>query len=62
MSEPRAPVDIETGQRIQAWLAASYDSTARVSGRYWHRLQQEQPARKAADRYSTTSSPRSSAS
>lgn len=50
MGGPSAPVDIETGQRTQAWLAVSDDPAARVSGRYWHHLQQEQPAREAADR------------
>ncbi|MCG2645784.1 MULTISPECIES: SDR family NAD(P)-dependent oxidoreductase [Bradyrhizobium] len=49
MGGPSAPVDIETGQRTQAWLAVSDDPAARVSGRYWHHLQQEQPAREAAD-------------
>lgn len=44
-----APGDIETGQRTQAWLAASEDSAALVSGRYWHHLQQQQPASEATD-------------
>jgi hypothetical protein len=42
-------VDIETGQRTQAWLAVSDDEAAKVSGRYWHHLRQERPAREAAD-------------
>ncbi len=45
-----APVDIETGQRTQAWLAVSEDSAAKVSGRYWHHLEQQQPAGEATDR------------
>jgi NAD(P)-dependent dehydrogenase (short-subunit alcohol dehydrogenase family) len=44
-----APVDIDTGQRTQSWLAVSDDATALVSGRYWHHLAQEQPAREATD-------------
>ncbi|MBP0110212.1 SDR family NAD(P)-dependent oxidoreductase [Bradyrhizobium vignae] len=45
-----APVDIDTGQRTQTWLAVSEDSAALVSGRYWHHLAQQQPASEAADR------------
>ncbi|QIO36072.1 SDR family NAD(P)-dependent oxidoreductase [Bradyrhizobium sp. 1(2017)] len=44
-----APVDLDTGQRTQAWLAVSADTAALVSGRYWHHLRQEQPAGEAAD-------------
>jgi NAD(P)-dependent dehydrogenase (short-subunit alcohol dehydrogenase family) len=44
-----APVDLDTGQRTQSWLAVSEDPAALVSGRYWHHLQQEQPAREASD-------------
>jgi len=44
-----APVDIDTGQRTQAWLAVSEEPAAMVSGRYWHHLQQQQPAHEAAD-------------
>jgi NAD(P)-dependent dehydrogenase (short-subunit alcohol dehydrogenase family) len=39
-----APVDLETGQRTQSWLAVSTEPAAHVSGRYWHNLKQEQPA------------------
>jgi hypothetical protein len=39
-----APVDIDTGQKTQTWLAVSNDPAALVSGRYWHHLQQEKPA------------------
>lgn len=44
-----APVDIDTGQRTQTWLAVSDDPAAMVSGRYWHHLRQEQPASEATD-------------
>src|SRR3954462_2884651 len=36
-----APVDIETGQRTQSWLAVSNEAAAMVSGRYWHNMQQQ---------------------
>jgi hypothetical protein len=49
MGGPGAPVDIETGQRTQTWLAVSDDPAALVSGRYWHHLRQEQPAKEATD-------------
>lgn len=49
MGGPSAPVDIDTGQRTQSWLAASRDPAALVSGRYWRRLRQEPPARSAVD-------------
>jgi NAD(P)-dependent dehydrogenase (short-subunit alcohol dehydrogenase family) len=49
MGGPSAPVDLETGQRTQTWLAASDEPAARVSGRYWHNMRQEQPAREATD-------------
>jgi len=49
MGGPRAPVDIETGQRTQAWLAVSDDPAAMVSGRYCHHLREEQPAAEAVD-------------
>ncbi|CAN7608519.1 SDR family NAD(P)-dependent oxidoreductase [Phenylobacterium sp. LjRoot219] len=44
MGGPRAPVDIETGQRTQAWLAVSGEPAAMVSGGYWHHGRQETPA------------------
>lgn len=44
-----APVDIDTGQRTQTWLAVSDGPAAMVSGRYWHHLRQEQPASEATD-------------
>ena len=42
MGGPGAPVDLDTGQRTQTWLAVSQDPAALVSGRYWHHLRQEQ--------------------
>ncbi len=44
-----APVDLDTGQRTQAWLAVSNEPAALVSGRYWHHMRQEQPASEASD-------------
>lgn len=44
-----APLDIDTGQRTQTWLAVSKDPAALVSGRYWHHLQQQQPASEATN-------------
>lgn len=44
-----APVDIETGQKTQTWLAVSDDPAALVSGRYWHHLRQQEPAGEATD-------------
>jgi NAD(P)-dependent dehydrogenase (short-subunit alcohol dehydrogenase family) len=44
-----APVDLDTGQRTQTWLAVSDDPAALGSGRYWHHLRQQQPAGEAAD-------------
>jgi NAD(P)-dependent dehydrogenase (short-subunit alcohol dehydrogenase family) len=49
MGGPSAPVDLETGQRTQTWLAASHEPAALVSGRYWHNLRQEPPASEALD-------------
>jgi NAD(P)-dependent dehydrogenase (short-subunit alcohol dehydrogenase family) len=49
MGGPGAPVDIDTGQRTQTWLAVSNEPAAKVSGRYWHHLRQEQPASEATD-------------
>jgi NAD(P)-dependent dehydrogenase (short-subunit alcohol dehydrogenase family) len=49
MGGPGAPVDVETGQRTQSWLAVSEDVSALVSGRYWHHLRQQQPAGEATD-------------
>lgn len=49
MGGPEAPVDLDTGQRTQTWLAVSDEPAAIISGRYWHHLRQEQPASEAAD-------------
>ncbi len=49
MGGPGAPVDLDTGQRTQTWLAVSDDPAALVSGRYWHHLRQQQPADEATD-------------
>ncbi|MEY9459700.1 NAD(P)-dependent dehydrogenase (short-subunit alcohol dehydrogenase family) [Bradyrhizobium ottawaense] len=50
MGGPGAPVDLDTGQRTQSWLAVSDEPAALVSGHYWHHLRQEQPAGEASDR------------
>jgi NAD(P)-dependent dehydrogenase (short-subunit alcohol dehydrogenase family) len=49
MGGPGAPVDLDTGQRTQAWLAVSNEPAALVSGCYWRHLRQEQPANEARD-------------
>jgi NAD(P)-dependent dehydrogenase (short-subunit alcohol dehydrogenase family) len=49
MGGPSAPVDLQTGQQTQSWLAVSEDAAARESGRYWHHLRQEPPASQASD-------------
>ena len=49
MGGPGAPVDLDTGQRTQTWLAASDEPAALVTGHYWHHLRQEQPASEATD-------------
>jgi len=49
MGGPSAPVDLETGQRTQTWLATSDDPEARVSGGYWRNLRQQQPAGEVTD-------------
>jgi NAD(P)-dependent dehydrogenase (short-subunit alcohol dehydrogenase family) len=49
MGGPAAPVDLDTGQRTQTWLAVSDEPAAMVSARYWHHLRQEQPAGEASD-------------
>jgi len=45
-----APVDLDTGQRTQTWLAVSNEPPATLSGRYWRDLRQEQPAGEVMDR------------
>jgi NAD(P)-dependent dehydrogenase (short-subunit alcohol dehydrogenase family) len=49
MGGPGAPVDLDTGQRTQTWLAVSDEPDAFVTGRYWHHLRQEQPASEVSD-------------
>lgn len=49
MGGASAPVDIATGARTQAWLAGSDEPAAKVSGRYWHHMQQDEPAAEAMD-------------
>lgn len=50
MGGPNAPDDFEEGFRTQAWLAASDDPAAKVSGRYWHHRRSLAPAAEASDR------------
>lgn len=49
MGGPSAPVDIDTGQKTQSWLAVSSEPAAMVSGHYWYQLRQQQPARETLD-------------
>jgi len=49
MGGASAPVDIDTGQRTQSWLAVSTEAAALVSGRYWHHLKPVLPAAEAMD-------------
>jgi NAD(P)-dependent dehydrogenase (short-subunit alcohol dehydrogenase family) len=49
MGGPSAPVDIDTGQGTQSWLAVSNEAAALMSGRYWRRMRQEQPAGQTMD-------------
>jgi NAD(P)-dependent dehydrogenase (short-subunit alcohol dehydrogenase family) len=49
MGGASAPVDIDTGQRTQTWLAVSTEPAAMVTGRYWHHLKPELPAAEAMD-------------
>lgn len=44
-----APDDLTEGHATQVWLATSDDPRARVSGRYWHHMQEEQPVSVALD-------------
>ncbi|OKO88274.1 daunorubicin C-13 ketoreductase [Bradyrhizobium sp. NAS80.1] len=44
-----APVDVETGQKTQTWLAVSDDPAALVSGCYWHHLRHQEPASEVVD-------------
>jgi NAD(P)-dependent dehydrogenase (short-subunit alcohol dehydrogenase family) len=49
MGGPSAPVDLDTGQRTQTWLAVSDEPAALASGRYWHHLRQQEPAAQTTD-------------
>lgn len=44
MGGASAPVDIDTGQATQSWLAASDGEAARTSGGYWHAMRRDEPA------------------
>jgi NAD(P)-dependent dehydrogenase (short-subunit alcohol dehydrogenase family) len=44
-----APDDLEMGHLTQTWLAVSDESSAKVSGRYWHHRQQQKSAAEALD-------------
>lgn len=44
-----APDDLEQGHLTQAWLAASDEPAAKVSGAYWFHRQQQKPAAHALD-------------
>jgi NAD(P)-dependent dehydrogenase (short-subunit alcohol dehydrogenase family) len=49
MGGTNAPVDIDTGQHTQSWLAVSTQPAAMVSGHYWHHMRQQRPAAEAMD-------------
>lgn len=49
MGGPGAPVDLDTGQRTQTWLAVGNEPAAMVSGHYWRDLRQERPAGEVTD-------------
>lgn len=49
MGGASAPVDIDTGQRTQSWLAVSEQPRARVSGGYWCNMRQEAPSAEVTD-------------
>lgn len=44
-----APVDLDSGQRTQSWLAISDDPRARFNGGYWHNLERQKPASEVTD-------------
>jgi len=44
-----APVDLDSGQRTQSWLAVSDDPRARFNGGYWHNLERQKPASGVTD-------------
>ena len=49
MGGASAPDDFEEGYLTQTWLAVSEDPAATVSGRYWHHLRPQSPAREGED-------------
>jgi len=49
MGGPGAPDDLEKGHLTQTWLAVSDDSTATLSGGYWHHRKQQAPAPEVLD-------------
>src|SRR4029077_17409411 len=49
MGGPGAPVDLDTGQRTQTWLAVSGERDALVTAGYWGHLRQGQPASEVID-------------
>jgi len=49
MGGPGAPDDLDQGCRTQAWLAASDDGAACVTGRYFYHLRLREPNRQALD-------------
>ena len=49
MGGSAAPVDLATGSKTQSWLAVSEEPAAKVSGKYWHQLRQQEPASSALD-------------
>lgn len=49
MGGPGARDDLDQGHRTQAWLAASDEPAARVSGRYFFHMRQKQPNPAAND-------------
>jgi NAD(P)-dependent dehydrogenase (short-subunit alcohol dehydrogenase family) len=49
MGGPAAPDNLQKGFETQAWLAASNDNEAKVSGRYFYHKKQKQPLTGADD-------------
>jgi NAD(P)-dependent dehydrogenase (short-subunit alcohol dehydrogenase family) len=49
MGGAHAPVDLDTGQRTQSWLAVSTESAAMVTGCYWRDMRQDIPVAEARD-------------
>jgi hypothetical protein len=43
MGGPHAPGDLKEGCHTQAWLSVSDDTTACVSGKYFHHMRQQAP-------------------